>query len=90
MGYQWDANKARSNLRKHGIDFADAIGVFEDEWAYTLEEQEVAGESRSMTLGMDFLGRIVVVSTYRGDDIRLISARPATPRERTHYEQGRI
>jgi uncharacterized DUF497 family protein len=79
------------NLRKHGIDFADAVGVFEDEWAFALEQQEVAGESRSVILGMDFLGRIVVVvSTYRGDDIRLISARPATPRERTHYEQGRI
>ncbi|MXX37899.1 MAG: BrnT family toxin, partial [Gemmatimonadetes bacterium] len=51
----------------------------------------IEGEFRFATLGMDFLGRIVVVaSTYRGDDIRLISARPATPHERKHYEQGRI
>ena len=91
MSYQWDVAKARSNLRKHGIDFADAVGVFEDEWAFTCKEEEIAGEFRYATLGMDFLGRIVVVaSTYRGDDIRLISARPATPRERKHYEQGRI
>ena len=91
MSYQWDAAKAQSNLRKHGIDFADAVGVFEDEWAFTCKEEEIAGESRFATLGVDFLGRIVVVvSTYRGDDIRLISARPATPRERKYYEQGRI
>ncbi|MYB77270.1 MAG: BrnT family toxin [Chloroflexi bacterium] len=91
MDYQWDAAKAQSNLRKHGIDFADAVGVFEDEWAFTCKEEEIEGEFRFATLGMDFLGRIVVVvSTCRGDDIRLISARPATPRERKHYEQGRI
>lgn len=91
MDYQWGAAKARSNLRKHGIDFADAVGVFEDEWAFTCKEEEIEGEFRFATLGMDFLGRIVVVvSTYRGDDIRLISARPATPRERKRYEQGRI
>ena len=91
MDYQWDAAKAQSNLRKHGIDFADAVGVFEDEWAFTYKEEEITGEFRFATLGMDFLGRIVVVvSTYRGDDIRLISARPATPSERKHYEQGRI
>jgi len=79
MDYQWDANKARSNLQKHGIDFADAVGVFEDEWAFALEEQEVADEPRFVTLGMDFLGRIlVVIATYREDDIRLISARAAT------------
>ncbi len=91
MDYQWDAAKAQSNLRKHGIDFADAVGVFEDEWAFTCKEEEIEGEFRFAILGMDFLSRIVVVvSTYRDDDIRLISARPATPRERRHYEQGRI
>ncbi len=42
MGYQWDSAKARSSLRKHGIDFADAVGVFEDEWAFTLKEEEIA------------------------------------------------
>ena len=91
MGYQWDSNKARSNLRKHGIDFADAVGVFEDEWAFTLDEQDIAGELRLIILGMDFLGRVlVVVATYREEHIRLISARLATPQERKHYEQGRI
>ena len=59
MEYQWDVAQARSNLRKHGIDFADAVGVFEDEWAFTRKEEEVVGEFRFATLGMDFLGRIV-------------------------------
>jgi hypothetical protein len=37
MNYQWDPKKAASNLNKHGVDFADAVGVFEDEWALTLK-----------------------------------------------------
>ena len=91
MNYQWDPNKAVSNLRKHGIDFADAVGIFEDDWALTIEEQHVEGEQRFVSIGMDFLGRlIVVVYTYRNDDIRLISARRATGRERKSYEQKRI
>jgi uncharacterized DUF497 family protein len=41
MDYQWDPIKAESNNKKHGIDFADALGVFEDEWSLTIEEQFV-------------------------------------------------
>lgn len=77
-------------MKLHGVDFADAVGVLEDEWALTIEEQEIGGEQRFVTIGMDFLVRVlVVVYTYRGDDIRLISARPATKRERKIYEQKR-
>ncbi len=91
MGYQWDPNKAAINLRSHEVDFADAVGVFEDEWALTVDEQEVGGEQRFVSLGMDFLGRVlIVVYTYRGDDIRLISARTATKKERKIYEQKRV
>ncbi len=90
MGFQWDAAKARLNLENHRVDFADAVGVFEDEWAITLETQETEGEDRFVTLGRDFTDRVlVVVFAYRGNDIRLISARHATPGERKHYE-GRI
>jgi uncharacterized DUF497 family protein len=90
MSYQWDPGKAASNLKKHKIDFADAVGVFEDEWALTIREQH-ADEQRWATVGMDFFGRVlVVVYTYRNDDIRLISARPATPRERKSYERKRV
>jgi uncharacterized DUF497 family protein len=91
MSYQWDPKKAASNLEKHGIDLADAVGVFEDEWALTLEEEYVEGEQRFVTMGMDFLRRVlVVVYTYRGEAIRLISARTATRRERRAYERKRI
>lgn len=91
MGYQWDPEKAALNLEKHGVDFADAVGVFEDEWALTIKEEYVEGEQRFVTMGTDFLGRVlVVVYTYRGDDIRLISARAATKRERRPYERKRV
>lgn len=91
MDYQWQPDKAAANLKKHSIDFADAVGVFEDEWALTVKEELVKGEQRFATLGIDFLGRIiVVVYTYRDDDIRLISARKATKGERKAYESKRI
>jgi len=91
MSFQWDPGKAQSNLEKHNVDFADAVGVFEDEWALTIQEQDVHGEQRFVTLGMDFLGRLlVVVYTYQDDDIRLISARRATKRQRRIYERKRV
>ncbi len=91
MSYQWDPKKAASNLEKHGVDFADAVGVFEDEWALTLKEEEIENEQRFATLGMDFLERtLVVVYTYRDDMIRLISARVATKKERKIYGQKRV
>ncbi len=87
VAYEWDATKARRNLQKHGIDFADAVGVFEDERALTIEDPSSADERRWISIGMDWLGRVlVVVYTWRGDTIRLISARPATSRERRQYE----
>jgi uncharacterized DUF497 family protein len=91
MEYQWDPEKAASNLTKHGIDFADAVGVFEDEWALTIREEYVEDEQRFATLGTDFLERVlVVVYTYRGAEIRLTSARKATRRERRVYERKRV
>jgi uncharacterized DUF497 family protein len=87
MSYQWDPNKAKSNLKKHNISFADAVGVFEDENAITIEDEN-ENESRFITIGRDFLRRIlVVVYTFRGMIIRIISARKATARERKIYEE---
>jgi len=89
VDYDWDARKARLNLDKHGIDFADAVGALEDELALTTEDVDTPSEKRFVTLGRDFLGRlIVVVYTWRGERIRLISARKATRRERRQYEEG--
>ena len=91
MEYQWDPEKAASNLEKHGVDFADAVGIFEDEWALTVKDEVVEGEQRFATLGTDFLERVlVVVYTHRGGEIRLISARRATRKERRTYEQKRV
>ncbi|MDT8391828.1 MAG: BrnT family toxin [Lentisphaeria bacterium] len=86
MSFEWDKIKAAVNLRKHGIDFVDAVFVLEDPSALTLED-DTDGEERFITMGMDNLGRVlVVVYTWRGDQIRLISARRATRQERKKYE----
>jgi uncharacterized DUF497 family protein len=91
MDYQWDRGKADLNRKKHGIDFADAVGVFEDDWALTLGEEVVQDGQRFATVGVDFVGRtIVVIYAYRGDDIRIISARTATKAERGTYDERRI
>ena len=88
MGFQWDAAKAHANLRKHGVDFADAVGVFDDTLAMTARDPALV-EERMLSLGQDVLGRVIVVSwTWRGKDIRLISARRATPGERRRYQEG--
>lgn len=90
MEYQWDRDKARVNLKKHSVDFADAVGVFEDSLALTIEDLDTPEETRWLTLGTDFLGRLlVVIYTYKGETIRLISARKATKKERECYEGKR-
>jgi len=87
MGYEWDPNKAITNIEKHGIDFADAVTVFNDRNAVTIDDPDDE-EQRFITIAMDAFGRIlVVVYTWRGDTIRLISARKATKKERKQYEE---
>jgi uncharacterized protein len=88
MTYQWDRDKAALNLRKHSVDFADAVTVFSDDLAITISDQRDS-EERFITIGMDALGRVlVVVYTWRGNQIRLISARKATRTEQTQYLEG--
>jgi uncharacterized DUF497 family protein len=87
MKYQWDKNKATSNFQKHGIEFADAVSVFQDDLALTIPDRRF-DEERFISIGMDAFGRIlVVVFTWRGDEIRLISARRAERSERKQYEE---
>ena len=88
MDFKWDENKRLSNLLKHQIDFADAVGVFYDSWAITIEDPDSFGEQRFITIGMDFkLQVLVVVNVQReGDTIRLLSARKANRGERKQYE----
>ena len=86
MKVEWDYLKATLNLEKHNVDFADAVTVLDDDLAITIRD-ETSGEERFVTLGIDALGRLlVVVYTSREDCIRIISARKATPRERRRYE----
>jgi uncharacterized protein len=88
VDYEWDPKKATSNLRKHGVDFADAAIVFEDVSAVTIDDDD-PDEKRFVTIGMDVLARVlVVVYTWRVEKIRIISARNATPDERREYEEG--
>ena len=87
MEFEWDLQKAVTNRRKHGIDFADAATVLHDERAVTVIDDDPE-EERFATIGADALGRLlVVVFTWRGRRIRLISARRATVRERRRYEE---
>ena len=88
MAYSWDPNKAKTNHRKHRVHFADAVGVFEDPRVVTIDDPGTE-EERFVSLGLDLLGRLLVVSwTWRSDDIRVISARPATRHEQRQYEEG--
>jgi len=85
--YEWDQRKAINNLKKHDVDFADAATVLDDEMALTILDDYVE-EERFLSMGMDALSRVlVVIFTWRGDRIRIISARKATPREQNQYEE---
>ena len=80
VAYEWDAAKAIANLRKHGVDFADAVTALEDELALTMENLLADGERRWLSLGTDASGLLLlVVYTWRQDSIRLI---PPAPRLR--------
>ena len=86
VDFEFDPLKAAANVRKHGVNFADAEQVLRDPMAVTLEDPDAAGEQRFVTLGMDSLGRVpVVVYTYRGERVRLISARKASRGESEQY-----
>ena len=89
MKITWDPKKAQINIRLHGIEFSHAATVLDDPMALTIEDKR-HGEQRFVTIGSDLLGRILVV-VYAYDDkeqIRLISARKASPHERKQYEEG--
>jgi uncharacterized DUF497 family protein len=87
MRLQYDPAKAAANVRKHGVWFADAEGVFNDPLALTLEDPDASGERRYIAIGLGNLGELlVVVYSERADEYRSISARRATRKERKAYE----
>ncbi len=84
---EFDPAKARANLRKHRVSFADAEQALRDPQGLTIEDPDAEGEQRFVTLGSDSLGRVlVVVYTLRGDRVRLISARKASKGEVRKYD----
>ena len=87
--FEWDAAKARENLRKHRVDFADAVIALEDENALTVEDREQS-EIRFKTLGMGpELNVLLVVHAMRSRGaIRIISARRASRRQINEYFKG--
>ncbi len=86
MDIEFDPTKARSNLRKHRVSFADAEQALRDPFAATIDDPDAEGEQRFVTLGVDTLGRVlVIVHTVRGDRVRLISARKASKGEVEQY-----
>jgi len=89
VGFEWDeASKAGINFRKHGVRMPEAIPVFDDLYAITIADDESnPDEQRFITMGVGAIGRLlVVVYSWRGDNIRIISARPAEAHEREQYE----
>jgi uncharacterized protein len=86
MSFEFDPTKAQTNLRKHGVSFAHAEQALRDPMAYTIDDPDFTGERRFITLGMDALGRVlVVIHTQRGERTRLISARKASRGEADRY-----
>jgi hypothetical protein len=90
MHFEWDPNKDKKNLHKHGVLFQEASSVFYDTSAVTgADPDHSEDEERLVTFGMSSLSRLLVVAhTERGDAIRIISARVATQHERRIYEEG--
>ena len=86
MSVEFDPAKAKTNLRKHGVSFAHAEQALRDAMAFTLEDPDARGEQRFVTLGVDALGRVlVVIHPQHEERTRLISARKSGRGEAEKY-----
>ena len=90
LSFEWDETKAASNLAKHQVSFADATTIFGDTTSRTIPDPDHSqNEKRWITLGRSYWGKLLVVAhTDRGDNIRVISARAASRKERLQYEKN--
>jgi len=88
MRFEWDREKARGNLRKHGVSFDEAVTIFYDSLSATFDDPDHStGEQRFIIVGHSSRGRLLVAShTERGGVVRIISARVATSGERKRHE----
>jgi uncharacterized protein len=91
LNFEWDENKAESNLAKHDTSFAEAATAFGDPLSLTIPDPAHSrAEDRFIIIGSSYRQKIlVVVHTERGDNIRIISARRAARRERLNYEESK-
>jgi len=89
--FEWDPQKAKSNLIKHGVSFEEASTAFQDTLSLTIDDPlHSIDEDRVVLIGMSNKNRLlIVVHTERGDNIRIISARKATKEERENYESNK-
>ena len=88
MESTFDPKKNAANLRKHGVPLSDGDGVLNDPLAWTIEDRLSEGEQRFVSIGMNVFGQLrVVVYTYRGDGVRIISVRRPEPKEVRAYEE---
>jgi uncharacterized DUF497 family protein len=89
--FEWDKTKASTSLKKHGVSFEEATTVFGDTASITISDPLHSGtEDRFIIIGYSHKNRlVVVVHTERGDNIRIITARLATGRERNFYDQSK-
>ena len=90
FNFEWDDQKAASNLQKHGVSFDEAVSAFGDNLALTFSDTDHAEiEERSRTYAISNKERLlVVIHTERRNSIRIISARKATRYEKSIYENG--
>jgi len=88
MKFEWDKQKAENNLKKHGVSFEEAITVFDDPLYLDFYDPDHSShEHRYLIIGRSFKTRLLIISyTERADNLRLITARQATSKEREHYE----
>jgi hypothetical protein len=88
MEFEWDRKKAERNYARHKVSFDEAVTVFYDRLSATFDDPDHSiGEQRFITVGFSSRERLLVVShTDKGNTIRIISARPATTRERKRHE----
>jgi uncharacterized DUF497 family protein len=89
MKFEWDKNKAESNLKKHRVSFEEAETIFEDDFTVTIiDDAHSFNEKRFITIGESLAGRLLIVShTFDENKIRIISARKPTKTERKDYER---
>jgi hypothetical protein len=89
MSPEFDPKKNAANIAKHGVSLATGDGVLRDPLGITIEDATALDEQRWITVGANSLGSLmVVVWTERGEEIRLISVRSASAKERKSYEKG--